>query len=59
MYTSIRIKRRLKGDVGAPNNLDQGELAYNEVDGTLYIGVSYSTTDTINLSSTNITLSGS
>lgn len=36
----IRIKRRLEGDPGAPQILSEGELAYNEVDDTLYIGVS-------------------
>lgn len=35
----IRIKRRLAGDAGAPDSLDVGELAFNEVDGTLYIGI--------------------
>lgn len=36
----IRIKRRLSGDPGPPPILDTGELAFNEADDTLYIGVS-------------------
>lgn len=44
MPHSIRIKRRLTGATGAPNTLNGGELAYNEVDKTLYYGVSASNT---------------
>jgi hypothetical protein len=40
MSTIIRIKRRLEGEAGPPPVLDAGEFAYNEVDDTLYIGVS-------------------
>lgn len=40
MTTIIRIKRRLSGEAGPPPLLQEGELAYNEVDDTLYIGVS-------------------
>jgi hypothetical protein len=40
MSTIIRIKRRLEGEAGPPPMLNVGELAYNEVDDTLYIGVS-------------------
>ena len=40
MSTIIRIKRRLEGEAGPPLVLDAGEFAYNEVDDTLYIGVS-------------------
>lgn len=36
----IKIKRRIQGQPGPPSNLLPGELAYNEVDGILYIGVS-------------------
>lgn len=35
---TIRIKRRLSGSPGAPSTLWSSELAYNHVDGTLYIG---------------------
>ena len=35
---TIRIKRRLTGAAGAPSTLASTELAYNHVDGTLYIG---------------------
>lgn len=35
---TIRIKRRLTGSPGAPSALWSSELAYNHVDGTLYIG---------------------
>jgi hypothetical protein len=40
----LRIKRRLAGDAGPPTTLSEGELAFNEVDGTLYIGVGSTTT---------------
>ena len=40
MANSIRIKRRAAGGAaGAPSSLWAGELAYNEQDSTLYIGV--------------------
>jgi hypothetical protein len=35
---TILIKRRTSGDAGAPVSLSGGELAMNEVDGTLYYG---------------------
>ena len=38
MANVIRIKRRLTGNAGAPSSLYGGELAYNEVDGTLFYG---------------------
>ncbi len=34
----FRIKRRLAGDPGPPSTLQIGELAFNEVDNTLYYG---------------------
>jgi len=34
----FRIKRRLAGEPGAPESLQVGELAFNEVDNTLYYG---------------------
>jgi hypothetical protein len=36
----IRIKRRVSGPPGPPMDLSHGELAFNEIDGTLFIGVS-------------------
>jgi hypothetical protein len=44
---TILIKRRLSGDPGPPTFLAPGELAFNEVGGTLSIG----TTDQPSLSS--------
>lgn len=41
-YCTILIKRRLAGEPGPPQALQQGELAMNEVDNTLYIGTSQS-----------------
>ena len=38
MANTIRIKRRITGASGAPASLAVGELAYNEMDSTLYIG---------------------
>ena len=39
MADTLRIKRRpLGGSAGAPVSLAVGELAFNEVDGGLYIG---------------------
>lgn len=44
MSDTLRIKRRpLGGAAGPPSSLAIGELAYNEQDGTLYIGRSNST----------------
>lgn len=39
MANTIRIKRRITGSTGAPASLAVGELAYNEMDNTLYIGM--------------------
>ena len=38
MANTIRIKRRASGNAGAPGSLENAELAYNEVDNTLYYG---------------------
>ena len=38
MANTIRIKRRASGSSGAPNSLENAELAFNEVDNTLYYG---------------------
>jgi hypothetical protein len=38
MPNEIRIKRRVSGAVGAPASLANAELAFNEVDNTLYYG---------------------
>jgi len=38
MANTIRIKRRASGNAGAPESLENAELAYNEVDNTLYYG---------------------
>lgn len=38
MSTTIQIKRRVTGGVGAPTSLKNGEVAFNEVDNTLYYG---------------------
>jgi len=39
MANTLRIKRRSSGSPGAPSSLQNAELAFNEVDSTLYIGV--------------------
>ncbi len=40
MSNTIRIKRRnASGAAGAPASLQQAELAFNEADSTLYVGV--------------------
>ena len=39
MSNTIRIKRRTSGASGAPSSLANSELAFNEVDSTLYYGV--------------------
>jgi hypothetical protein len=49
----FRIKRRLAGNPGPPDSLQVGELAFNEVDNTLYYGRS----QPLSGSSTNTTLS--
>jgi hypothetical protein len=38
MFNSILIRRRTTGSTGGPATLSGGELAYNEVDDTLYYG---------------------
>jgi phage-related tail fiber protein len=38
MANTIRIKRRASGAIGAPSSLANAELAFNEVDDTLYYG---------------------
>lgn len=38
MANTVRIKRRTSGATGAPSSLANAELAYNEVDSTLYYG---------------------
>jgi hypothetical protein len=38
MANTLRIKRRLTGQAGAPITANAGELAYNKVDNKLYIG---------------------
>ena len=38
MANVVRIKRRASGNPGAPASLQNAELAYNEVDDTLYYG---------------------
>lgn len=38
MANTIRIKRRSSGSAGAPSSLANAELAFNEVDDTLYYG---------------------
>jgi hypothetical protein len=39
MTNTLRIKRRISGATGAPGTLANAELAFNEVDSTLYYGV--------------------
>ena len=38
MANTIQFKRRQAGNPGAPAALKSGEVAYNEVDDTLYVG---------------------
>jgi hypothetical protein len=38
MSNTLRVKRRASGAAGAPASLKSGELAYNMVDGVLYVG---------------------
>ena len=38
MDNTVRIKRRASGSAGAPSSLENAELAFNEVDDTLYYG---------------------
>ena len=48
----FQIKRRLAGDPGPPTYLEAGELAFNEVENTLYIGVEVLSTTSGELSGT-------
>lgn len=41
MANTLRIKRRITGAAGAPGSLKNAELAFNEVDNTLYYGKGY------------------
>ena len=50
MPIRIQIKRRLEGDPGPPCDLQAGELAFNEVEGILYIG----TSQVVDLSGTDV-----
>lgn len=38
MANTLRIKRRAEGAAGSPSSLENAELAFNEVDDTLYYG---------------------
>lgn len=38
MANTVRIKRRTSGNAGAPTTLKSGELAYNNIDNTIYAG---------------------
>lgn len=38
MANTLRIKRRAAGNTGSPSSLENAELAFNEVDDTLYYG---------------------
>lgn len=38
MSKTVRIKRRISGDVGPPSSLINAELAFNEISGVLYYG---------------------
>jgi len=37
IHTTILIKRRISGEPGPPTSLAPGELAFNEVNNTLFI----------------------
>jgi hypothetical protein len=50
----FRIKRRLSGDSGPPDTLQVGELAFNEVNNTLYYGRS----QPLSTNSTSTSVSG-
>ena len=43
IHTTILIKRRISGDPGPPTSLAPGELAFNEVNNTLFIGTNNNT----------------
>ena len=46
-YNTIAIKRRIVGAPGAPASLSAAELAYNQIDNTLYYGFSSIETDSV------------
>jgi hypothetical protein len=54
MGFTFQIKRRLAGDPGPPDVLQTGELAFNEVEDTLYIGVESLSTTSGELSGTAV-----
>lgn len=65
MANILRIKRRASGSPGAPSTLENAELAFNEVDNTLYygkgtggVGGSASTIEAIGGAGAFMTLSG-
>ena len=65
MANILRIKRRASGSPGAPSTLENAELAFNEVDNTLYygkgsggVGGSASTVEAIAGAGAFMTLSG-
>jgi hypothetical protein len=47
MANTFQIKRRTSGASGAPGSLANGELAFNEVNNTLYYGASGGTIKSI------------
>jgi hypothetical protein len=56
MSNTIRIKRRASGSSGSPSSLKNAELAFNEVDNTLYYGTG---TDVNGDATTIISIGGS
>jgi hypothetical protein len=56
MPNLIQIKRRTSGGAGAPSTLSTAELAYNEVDNTLYIGRSNNNIDAVAGSGSFVTI---
>ena len=54
MSFTFQIKRRLAGDPGPPDVLEAGELAFNEVENVLYIGVESLSTTSGELSGTSV-----
>ena len=49
IYTTILIKRRVSGEPGPPSSLVHGELAFNEVNNTLYVETETSSTSATDL----------
>jgi hypothetical protein len=41
VYSTILIKRRIRGEEGPPSRLANGELAFNETNQTLYVGSNF------------------